>query len=340
MNDESPVHRVDALRDVEALTGEVFVSLHRASAHDDPFNGSLKAIAEDLRRAPSVTVREGDDVVMAPLGGPALSVGDAKEARIHFHVVPEGPELKPFVEALEAVARGVHKDLEDEPEWVEGARKIDGDVELLVFVGPSCPHCPLAAREAISVAVVSPQVTVSIVDATRLEALARKFNVKAVPLTVIDSGLSFQGTIRAADLVDHILSRGTQEYQAALFASLVELGRHNEAARLLMDEGGSQIFLERWRKSALSERISLMIVAEEGLEEAAGALDPILTGLIELLGGTDPSLRGDTADLLGRTGHPLARAPLKALLDDPVADVAEVAEEALEELKESDRRVD
>jgi HEAT repeat protein len=46
----------------------------------------------------------------------------------------------------------------------------------------------------------------------------------------------------------------------------------------------------------------------------------------------DPSRRGDTADLLGRIGHPDARPILEALMSDSNPEVAEAAEEALEEL--------
>lgn len=84
----------------------------------------------------------------------------------------------------------------------------------------------------------------------------------------------------------------------------------------------------------MSERIALMLVAEEVLEANPTMLDPVIERLLPVLGGDDASLRGDTADLLGKTGNLIAREPMERLLEDPVSDVVEVAEEALEELEE------
>ena len=77
-----------------------------------------------------------------------------------------------------------------------------------------------------------------------------------------------------------------------------------------------------------------MLAAELALEDNPAALDCIVPRLLPLLEGPDVTLRGDTADLLGRIGHPVAREPLQRLLADDNPDVAEIAQEALEALEE------
>ena len=89
-----------------------------------------------------------------------------------------------------------------------------------------------------------------------------------------------------------------------------------------------------WRMSATSLRLGLMLAAELALEQDPGALDDITPDLLRLLETEDAALRGDTADLLGRIGHPSAEPALRRLLADENPDVAEIAEEALEALAE------
>ena len=80
-----------------------------------------------------------------------------------------------------------------------------------------------------------------------------------------------------------------------------------------------------------------LMAAEEAIEKTDEALDAIVPGLIATLGSDDAALRGDTADLLGRIGHPEAIDGIRKLLDDPNRDVAEIAAEVLEEMQESGR---
>ena len=98
-----------------------------------------------------------------------------------------------------------------------------------------------------------------------------------------------------------------------------------------------QPFLQTWSGSALSLRIGLLTAAEEALEDHQTLLDDIVPDLIGLLSAEDASLRGDTADLLGRIGHRAALGALRKLTDDPHPDVAEIATEVYEEIAESGR---
>jgi HEAT repeat protein len=89
----------------------------------------------------------------------------------------------------------------------------------------------------------------------------------------------------------------------------------------------------------MTTRISLMMMAEQLLENHPAALDPAVDALIDVLSVDDTPLRGDTADLLGRIGNPAAVEPLKKLLTDPDADVAEVAQDSLDAIEEQGRTV-
>jgi HEAT repeat protein len=76
-----------------------------------------------------------------------------------------------------------------------------------------------------------------------------------------------------------------------------------------------------------------MMAAEEALEADREALDGLAPRLVPILSTEHAALRGDTADLIGRIGHPVATNALRTLLDDPNPDVAEIASEALEQVR-------
>jgi hypothetical protein len=202
----------------------------------------------------------------------------------------------------------------------------------MVFVGADCPHCPGAVRSANRIALASPQVSVSIVDVQVHARLAERFNVRSVPLTLLDGELAVNGVVSPLDLVDRLLPTSDERHGEDLLLSLVEQGRFQEVAVRLRGDPGASHFLTLWRGSTTSLRIGLMMAVEEALDGDRSALDGLVAGLLTLLEADDAVLRGDTADLLGKIGHRGAADALRAMLDDANPDVAEIASEALEEI--------
>ncbi len=259
---------------------------------------------------------------------PALTLRVGDRDAIHYLAVPEGPEEAPFLEALTALAGAA--DLGELPDQLA---RLEEPVEILVFVAPGCPNCPHGVRAANALAAASPLVTVSVVDGFLFEELASRYQVKSVPTTVIDRGLTLIGVKTREELADRLLELQGPEAEKAIFTSLVESGRFPDAASHLLEGRGIETFADLWSRSALESRISLTLIAEEALEEDPAALNDLVLLLLPSLQVEDPSRQGDTADLLATIGHPAAREALEALLDDPNPDVAEAAADALEELE-------
>ena len=159
-----------------------------------------------------------------------------------------------------------------------GSPRSTRPAELLVFVGATCPHCPGAVRSANRIALATPLVTVSIVDVQAHAKLAERFNVRAVPLTVLDGDLAVTGVVRPAELVDKILSRDDDSHGKGVLLSLVEQGRFDEAAGQMRTGPGAAHFVAIWKGSATSLRIGLMMAAEEALEADRAALDGLVAG--------------------------------------------------------------
>lgn len=258
---------------------------------------------------------------------PALTLRVGERDAIHYLALPEGPEEAPFLEALTALAGSA--DLGNLPDQLA---QLEEPVEVLVFVASGCPNCPHGVRAANALAAASPNITVSVVDASLFGEFASRFQVKSVPTTVVDRGLTLIGVKTREELAHRLLELQGPEADKAIFISLVESGRFPDAAGHLLEGRGVETFAELWSQGALESRISLTLIAQEALEEDPAALNDLVPLLLPALRADDPSRQGDTADLLGAIAHPSAREALEALRHDPNPDVAEAAADALEEI--------
>ena len=115
---------------------------------------------------------------------PAIGVlgeGD-KDYGIRFYGIPAGYEFMSLLEAIEIVSKDESGLSANGKERLKG---LDKPVHLQVFVTPTCPYCPRAVVQAFRMAMESPKVTASMVEATEFPHLANKYQVSGVPHTVI-----------------------------------------------------------------------------------------------------------------------------------------------------------
>lgn len=304
------------------------LTLHPSAEGGSVLDEPLAELARRVEAASggALSVGRGEGAGLAAL--PCLTISHRGAGRIHYQALPHGPEAPPFLEVLRGATPGPADG------WAERLSGLQRPAELLVFVGASCPHCPGAVRSACRIALATPLVSVSIVDVQVHEDLAARFNVRAVPLTLVDGGVAVTGVVPPSELLERILSRDETGPSEEVLLSLVEQGRFEEASSQIRTATGAGHFAAIWRRSATSLRMGLMMAAEEVLQSDRAGLDGLVAELIPVLQAEDASLRGDTATLLGSIGERSATAALKALLDDPNPDVAELASEALEEIEE------
>jgi glutaredoxin-like protein len=132
-----------------------------------------------------------------------LGAGD-KDYGIRFYGVPAGYEFVSLLESLEIVAKGQSGVSAAGKEKLKGLKK---PVSLQVFVTPTCPYCPRAVVLAFRLAVESPLVIASMVEATEFPHLANKHQVSGVPHTVIgDSDQPMIGAYPEAAALELILA--------------------------------------------------------------------------------------------------------------------------------------
>jgi len=133
---------------------------------------------------------------------PAIAVVGEKDHGIRFTGVPAGHELGTFIETILMVGSGDHGLSQA---VVEGLQKIDGPVALEVLISPTCPLCPPVVLSAHRFAMASPHVSSSMVEITEFPELAKKYEVKGVPFTVVNGTHAVTGVVTAPELLKVVL---------------------------------------------------------------------------------------------------------------------------------------
>lgn len=140
---------------------------------------------------------------------PALSVArQGEESRITFQGLPSGYE---FATVLDAIERASGTGDELAPDVAEQLAKLESDVEVMVFVTPTCPYCPSAASMANRMALASPKVRSLVVEANEYPELSERFRVQGVPRTVVNRSGAFVGALPEAAFVDSVLKLAANE---------------------------------------------------------------------------------------------------------------------------------
>jgi alkyl hydroperoxide reductase subunit AhpF len=82
---------------------------------------------------------------------------------------------------------------------------VSGPVEIVVFVTPTCPHCPHMVTLAHRLAVESPHVRAVCVDATEFLDRSRRYRVTGVPKTVINDTVEILGAVPEDEFIRQVV---------------------------------------------------------------------------------------------------------------------------------------
>jgi len=118
---------------------------------------------------------------------------DGEDTRMRFLGAPAGYEFMSLVEAVTAAGTG-DSGLSPESRALIAAH-VTGPIDVKVFVTPSCPHCPRAVTLAHRMAVESPHIQATCVEATEFMDLSREYRVTGVPKTVVNRSIELLGAV-------------------------------------------------------------------------------------------------------------------------------------------------
>jgi glutaredoxin-like protein len=134
---------------------------------------------------------------------PAVVIdSDLTGGRVRYFGMPAGYEFASFIEDI-VDAGGPGVDVDDAT--ATSLASLGDDVHMQVFASPTCPYCPVAVRTAHKLAMVSDRVTADCVVAGEFPHLAQKYAVMAVPKTVVNETVSFEGALPEADVVAKVV---------------------------------------------------------------------------------------------------------------------------------------
>jgi glutaredoxin-like protein len=153
-----------------------------------------------IERIPATVLRGS----LTPSPSPVRGRGeDGSTGSVYtFYGMPGGTEFPGFIESIVDVSRG---EILLSEESVKALRKLDEEVSVRVFVTPTCPYCPQMARAVYQLAMVNPEIRVEVIEVGEFPDLGDRYNVRAVPLTVIADRVRIAGVVHETVLVEQLL---------------------------------------------------------------------------------------------------------------------------------------
>jgi len=127
-------------------------------------------------------------------GIPAVALlRGGEDTRIRFLGAPAGYEFMSLIDAVILAGTG-ESGLTPESKALVAAH-VTKPMEMLVFVTPSCPHCPRAVTLAHRMAIESPLIRATCVEATEFLDLSQRYRVTGVPKTIVDGTIEMLGAL-------------------------------------------------------------------------------------------------------------------------------------------------
>ena len=136
-------------------------------------------------------VKNGDEDIKYNIKRiPAIAIVGKKDYGIRYYGMPAGYEFLVLVEDIIDVSRGTTL-LPDTLK--KKLSEIKKPVHIQVFVSPTCPYCPKAARIAHQLAIESEFIRSDVIEMTEFPYLVQRYSVMSVPHIVINEDTAFVG---------------------------------------------------------------------------------------------------------------------------------------------------
>ncbi len=168
---------------------------------DDKSNKIKQILQEISSTSDKIKFEESSDLDCIDF--PCFSITiPGKDLGIRFMGEPSGGEFQVVIDTIIMVSTN---DYQISERIEEIAEEIDEDVDIKVFVTSSCGFCPPAIKIAYSFALVNNFIKTTVIDCYSFPDLAMKYNVAAVPKTVINDKVEFIGAKDDNEFLGHIL---------------------------------------------------------------------------------------------------------------------------------------
>ena len=147
---------------------------------------------------------------------PAFVLQGRAKGKVRYFGIPAGYEFSTLIEDLIDVSNGT-TNLSDTTR--EALATVDQDLHIQVFVTPTCPYCPRAARLAHKLAIENEHITADVVEVSEFIDMAQLYRVQGVPKTVVNERIEMVGAVPESRFMQQVfeaLDKGEQETEQAL----------------------------------------------------------------------------------------------------------------------------
>ena len=121
---------------------------------------------------------------------PAIVIRADQDYGVRYFGIPSGYEFGSLLEDIVDISRD---DAGFSETQLDEIARIEKPLHLQVFVTPTCPYCPAAVRNAHRMAMVNPNITADMIEATEFPELSQQYNVRGVPRTVVNDDFNIDG---------------------------------------------------------------------------------------------------------------------------------------------------
>ncbi len=133
---------------------------------------------------------------------PATVLMTDRDVGIRYYGVPAGYELTTLVETIRDLSAG---ETGLDPGVLADLADLSEDIHIQVFVTPTCPYCPAAVRTAYRLAQEHDRIRADGVEVVEFPYLTTRYNVRGIPMVVINEQVNFVGARSEAYFAEKIL---------------------------------------------------------------------------------------------------------------------------------------
>lgn len=135
---------------------------------------------------------------------PAIFVETQKTGkRVVFYGSPIGYE---FISLIEAIKNSVKENIEFDSDLIKKIKSVNKDINIKVFVTPTCPYCPSQVVLAHKLAMLNDKIKACMIEAQEFPELSVKYKVEGVPKTVINDTVELVGAQPESEFIDKLIS--------------------------------------------------------------------------------------------------------------------------------------
>jgi glutaredoxin-like protein len=154
---------------------------------------------------------------------PAIVLRGRANRPVLFYGMPGGTEFAAFLESIVDISRG---ELLLSEASVQTLEALPNDINVKVFVTPTCQYCPGMMRLAFQLGLASDRIKAETIEVNEFPEIVDHYKIQAVPLTVINEGKPMPGLMQEGQIIEAITKAAAE---APVDKKRIERGKERQS---------------------------------------------------------------------------------------------------------------